>query len=215
MDAELSLGELDSYPLKRASSICKATGGGRWEPKPIPEYAAKRIPGRKPTYELELEREEEERRLRRLNPVIKDGGQSAPACALFATADVDGSFDRLPAPLPPRDRATLSRRSLHPVHLLTRSTRSSVVQATLSIALNGSLCLVWLSATVCVCPSMLCTIIIPGPLRACRYALLCDFYCRYTCLVVTLTPLFIPCHLFAPSSTTPSLPTFPSAIPLS
>ena len=75
MDSELSLGELDSYPLRRASSICKATGGGRWEPKPIPQYVAKRIPGRKADYELELEREEEERRLRRANPVIKHGGQ--------------------------------------------------------------------------------------------------------------------------------------------
>ncbi|KAI0757632.1 hypothetical protein C8Q80DRAFT_113165 [Daedaleopsis nitida] len=73
LDAELSLGELDSYPLKRASSICKANGGGRWEPKPIPEYSAKRIPGRKAAYELELEREEEERRLRRANPVFKNG----------------------------------------------------------------------------------------------------------------------------------------------
>ena len=75
VDSELSLGELDSYPLRRASSICKATGGGRWEPKPIPQYVAKRIPGRKADYELELEREEEERRLRRANPVIKHGGQ--------------------------------------------------------------------------------------------------------------------------------------------
>ncbi|OJT04923.1 Zinc finger FYVE domain-containing protein 16 [Trametes pubescens] len=73
-DSELSLGELDSYPLKRASSVCKANGGGRWEPKPIPEYVAKRIPGCKPAYELEIEQEAEERRRRRANPVIKDGG---------------------------------------------------------------------------------------------------------------------------------------------
>ncbi|RDX51470.1 hypothetical protein OH76DRAFT_1481391 [Lentinus brumalis] len=73
MDSELSLGELDSYPLKRASNICKASGGGRWEPKPIPQYVARRIPGRKAEYELELEREEAERRLRRANPVIKHG----------------------------------------------------------------------------------------------------------------------------------------------
>ncbi|EIW65263.1 FYVE-domain-containing protein [Trametes versicolor FP-101664 SS1] len=72
-DSELSLGELDSYPLKRASSVCKANGGGRWEPKPIPEYVAKRIPGCKPAYELEIEQEAEERRRRRANPVIKDG----------------------------------------------------------------------------------------------------------------------------------------------
>ncbi|CDO74793.1 hypothetical protein BN946_scf185001.g41 [Trametes cinnabarina] len=72
-DSELSLGELDAYPLKRASSICKATGGGRWEPKPLPAYVAKRVPGCKTEYELELEREAEERRRRRANPVIKDG----------------------------------------------------------------------------------------------------------------------------------------------
>ncbi|KAI0641174.1 FYVE zinc finger-domain-containing protein [Trametes meyenii] len=72
-DSELSLGELDAYPLKRASSICKATGGGRWEPKQLPEYVAKRVPGCKAAYELELEREAAERALRRANPVIKDG----------------------------------------------------------------------------------------------------------------------------------------------
>ena len=71
------MGELDSYPLRYASKICKANGGGRWEPKPIPEYVAKRIPGCKAAYEIELEREEEERRIRRANPVIRDGGQSS------------------------------------------------------------------------------------------------------------------------------------------
>ncbi|KAH9891278.1 FYVE zinc finger-domain-containing protein [Cubamyces lactineus] len=72
-DSELSLGELDAYPLKRASNICKATGGGRWEPKPVPEYVAKRVPGCKTAYELELEQEAEERRRRRANPIIRDG----------------------------------------------------------------------------------------------------------------------------------------------
>ncbi|KAI0770972.1 FYVE-domain-containing protein [Trametes elegans] len=72
-DCELSLGELDAYPLRRASNICKATGGGRWEPKPVPEFVAKRVPGCKPAYELELEREAEERRRWRANPVIRDG----------------------------------------------------------------------------------------------------------------------------------------------
>ncbi|KAH9917393.1 FYVE-domain-containing protein [Epithele typhae] len=71
-DAEL-LGELEAYPLRIASNVCKATGGGRWEPKPIPEYVTKRIPGCKPAYELELEREEAERKLRRANPVFRDG----------------------------------------------------------------------------------------------------------------------------------------------
>ncbi|TBU30875.1 FYVE zinc finger-domain-containing protein [Dichomitus squalens] len=78
VDSELSLGELDSYPLRRASKICKATGGGRWEPKQVPEYVAKRIPGCKAAYELELEREEEERRIRRANPIIRNGGQLSP-----------------------------------------------------------------------------------------------------------------------------------------
>ncbi|KAI0820649.1 FYVE-domain-containing protein [Trametes gibbosa] len=72
-DSELSLGELDAYPLKRASSICKANGGGRWEPKQIPTYVAKRVPGCKADYELELEQEAAEYRRRRANPVIKDG----------------------------------------------------------------------------------------------------------------------------------------------
>ncbi len=50
-------------------------GGGRWEPKPIPEYVTKGIPGCKPAYEVELDREEEERQIHRANPIIRDGGE--------------------------------------------------------------------------------------------------------------------------------------------
>ncbi|TFK47930.1 hypothetical protein OE88DRAFT_1738061 [Heliocybe sulcata] len=32
---EKSYGELDSYPLRNASAVCKATGGGRWTPRQV------------------------------------------------------------------------------------------------------------------------------------------------------------------------------------
>ncbi|PFH50714.1 hypothetical protein AMATHDRAFT_144465 [Amanita thiersii Skay4041] len=73
--SERSYGELDAYPLRRSSVLCKATGGGRWEPKPCPVYAGYRlpIPGAKALFEIEMENEEKEERLRRENPVVKDG----------------------------------------------------------------------------------------------------------------------------------------------
>lgn len=70
---EKSYGELDAYPLRRSSVLCKATGGGRWEPKQEPVLVGYRPPGGKAIYEIEMEREEAEERLRKLNPVIKDG----------------------------------------------------------------------------------------------------------------------------------------------
>ncbi|XP_006454834.1 hypothetical protein AGABI2DRAFT_176255 [Agaricus bisporus var. bisporus H97] len=70
---EKSYGELDAYPLRRSSVLCKATGGGRWEPKQEPIFFGYRPPGGKAPYEIEMEREEEERRIRKLNPVVKDG----------------------------------------------------------------------------------------------------------------------------------------------
>ncbi|KAF8624836.1 hypothetical protein AX15_005719 [Amanita polypyramis BW_CC] len=72
---ERSYGELDAYPLRRSSVLCKATGGGRWEPKPNPIYAGYRppVPGGKALFEIEMENQEREERLRRLNPVVKDG----------------------------------------------------------------------------------------------------------------------------------------------
>ncbi|KAF8179246.1 hypothetical protein K438DRAFT_1977318 [Mycena galopus ATCC 62051] len=74
-----SYGELDAYPLHRASLLCKASGGGRWETKPGVADPALRVPvvGGKAPYELEMEREmereEAEEKQRRSNPVIRDG----------------------------------------------------------------------------------------------------------------------------------------------
>ncbi|KAH9977553.1 hypothetical protein BJV74DRAFT_780952 [Russula compacta] len=66
--------DLRSYPLRIRSDICKATGGGRWMPKPppIPDYM-KRVPGRKAPYEIALEEEQEAARRALANPVIRDG----------------------------------------------------------------------------------------------------------------------------------------------
>ncbi|PBK77529.1 hypothetical protein ARMSODRAFT_1079533 [Armillaria solidipes] len=70
---EPSYGALDAYPLKRSSVLCKATGGGRWEPKQEMPLAGARLPGGKAGYEIRLEKEAEKERRRRENPVIKDG----------------------------------------------------------------------------------------------------------------------------------------------
>ncbi|CAA7264665.1 unnamed protein product [Cyclocybe aegerita] len=74
-DLERSYGELDAYPLRRSSVLCKATGGGRWEPKqcPILDGYRQPVPGGKAPYEIEMERNERLERQRRLNPVVKDG----------------------------------------------------------------------------------------------------------------------------------------------
>ena len=72
---EPSFGELDAYPLRKSSAVCKATGGGRWCPKQSPPQPGIRIPGGKAPFEIEMEREEEEAQLRHLNPVIQDGGK--------------------------------------------------------------------------------------------------------------------------------------------
>jgi hypothetical protein len=84
---ERSYGELDAYPLRRASLLCKASGGGRWEPKPEAVDPALRVPiiGGKAPYELEMEREEAEERRRRSNPVIRDGGAFFPS---FCSANI-------------------------------------------------------------------------------------------------------------------------------
>ncbi|KAF9040612.1 FYVE zinc finger-domain-containing protein [Panaeolus papilionaceus] len=70
-----SYGELDAYPLRRSSILCKATGGGRWEPKQSPILDGYRlpIPGGKAPFELQMEHEELLERQRRENPVIRDG----------------------------------------------------------------------------------------------------------------------------------------------
>ncbi|KAF8665129.1 hypothetical protein AX16_000595 [Volvariella volvacea WC 439] len=74
-ELERSYGELDAYPLRRSSVLCKATGGGRWEPKPSPVLAGHRVPvpGGKAPFEVEMEREAEEERRRKANPIIHDG----------------------------------------------------------------------------------------------------------------------------------------------
>lgn len=74
-ETERSFGELDAYPLRKSSAICKATGGGRWCPKQSSSQCSYRIPGCKAPFEIEMEREEEEARLRLMNPIIRDGGQ--------------------------------------------------------------------------------------------------------------------------------------------
>ncbi|RDB29151.1 1-phosphatidylinositol-3-phosphate 5-kinase FAB1B [Hypsizygus marmoreus] len=70
-----SYGELDAYPLKRSSLLCKASGGGRWEPKQDPVFAGYRppVPGGKALYELEIERHDRAERARKENPIVKDG----------------------------------------------------------------------------------------------------------------------------------------------
>ncbi|KAG6901577.1 hypothetical protein C0995_010306 [Termitomyces sp. Mi166 len=74
-DLEPSYGELDAYPLRRSSVICKATGGGRWEPKQDPPIIGYRppVPGAKAQFEIDMERAERAERRRRENPIIKDG----------------------------------------------------------------------------------------------------------------------------------------------
>lgn len=83
MPSEPSLGGLDAYPLRRSSAICKATGGGRWEPKQIQQHPGHRLPGGKAPFEIEMEREEEEERLRRLNPIVRDGGSFVSLVAVI------------------------------------------------------------------------------------------------------------------------------------
>ncbi|KAJ7725523.1 FYVE zinc finger-domain-containing protein [Mycena maculata] len=72
---ERSYGELDAYPLRRASLLCKAAGGGRWEPAPFEPDPTLRVPliGGKAPFEELMEREEEEERRRRRNPIVRDG----------------------------------------------------------------------------------------------------------------------------------------------
>ncbi|KAG6841547.1 hypothetical protein C0991_009912 [Blastosporella zonata] len=72
---ERSYGELDAYPLRRSSVLCKATGGGRWEPKQEPQIIGYRppVPGAKAQYELDMEQAEQAARVRKNNPIVKDG----------------------------------------------------------------------------------------------------------------------------------------------
>ena len=72
---EKSYGELEAYPLRRPSVLCKATGGGRWEPKqsPVLDFYRVPVPGGKAPFEIEMERLEMLEQLRRQNPIVKDG----------------------------------------------------------------------------------------------------------------------------------------------
>ncbi|KAL0950570.1 hypothetical protein HGRIS_007372 [Hohenbuehelia grisea] len=90
---ERSYGELDSYPLKRHSAICKVTGGGRWTPKEAPVNPGYRIPGCiKAQFEIEMEQEEAEARRRRENPVVRDGDFQYR----FPPSEVDMMVSRTP-----------------------------------------------------------------------------------------------------------------------
>ncbi|KAH8799508.1 FYVE zinc finger-domain-containing protein [Flagelloscypha sp. PMI_526] len=78
--SERSYGALDAYPLRRRSLICKATGGGRWEPRTSdPPFADYRLAmgGGKTRFEVVLDKEEEEeegmRRRREEGGVVVDG----------------------------------------------------------------------------------------------------------------------------------------------
>ena len=102
LDPPPSLGELGAYPLRCSSIICKATGGGRWEPKNSPPRIGLRIPGRKAPYELEMEREDAEERRRRMNPIVRDGGGSLHSNMVTRTQFIFAEFqyrfrqDRIP-----------------------------------------------------------------------------------------------------------------------
>ncbi|KIY51177.1 hypothetical protein FISHEDRAFT_56718 [Fistulina hepatica ATCC 64428] len=90
-----SYGELDAYPLRHPSGVCKVAGGGRWKPRPVTVLSGYRVPvpGGKAPYELEMEREEREARLRQRKPLVQDGcfqyrfELQEPPCPLSYTHD--------------------------------------------------------------------------------------------------------------------------------
>ncbi|KAJ4464078.1 hypothetical protein C8J55DRAFT_442737, partial [Lentinula edodes] len=67
-DASPLLGELSTYPLCRPSLLCKASGGGRWAPKPIEDKEET------PLWEVEWEWKVMKEKKRRENPIVRDGG---------------------------------------------------------------------------------------------------------------------------------------------
>ena len=87
VSSQSSLGDLEYYPLRVHSSVCKVMGGGRWSPKPVRQWDGHRIPGGKAPFEVAMDRAAEKERLRKLNPVIRDGGMSI-SCSLFTTLSV-------------------------------------------------------------------------------------------------------------------------------
>jgi len=62
------------YPLAVPSAICKANGGGRWRPDPIPVRWDLRPSGDKALWEIEIDKKREERRLRKENPILAETG---------------------------------------------------------------------------------------------------------------------------------------------
>ncbi|ETW87812.1 hypothetical protein HETIRDRAFT_448227 [Heterobasidion irregulare TC 32-1] len=90
--APVPTNDLDAYPLRIKSEVCKRNGGGRWTPKRLPVDVAARVAGRKAVYELEMEREEEEIRRERLNPVIKDGDFQYRAPREFQPSSPGGPY---------------------------------------------------------------------------------------------------------------------------
>ncbi|KAI0739342.1 FYVE zinc finger-domain-containing protein [Irpex lacteus] len=87
-------GGLELYPLRHASAICKANGGGRWQPKPRVEVVGVRIPGVMAAYEREIKHmEEEETTKHRPNPIVKHGDfQLRITKVVEPRGNVDGPF---------------------------------------------------------------------------------------------------------------------------
>jgi hypothetical protein len=75
--------------------LCKATGGGRWEPQPIPVLDFYRVPGGKAPFEIEMEKEQKLEQLRRENPVIKHGDFQYRFPKEPEVVDVSRSLNRL------------------------------------------------------------------------------------------------------------------------
>lgn len=76
----LPIGELRTYPLCRSSSLCKASGGGRWVPRPEMGGEDTRVRENdatspslsgKPLWQVEWERELSKEKRRRENPVVR------------------------------------------------------------------------------------------------------------------------------------------------
>jgi len=60
------------YPLAVPSAICKANGGGRWRPEPLPVRWDLRPSGDKTLWEIQLDKRREERRQRKENPFLAE-----------------------------------------------------------------------------------------------------------------------------------------------
>jgi hypothetical protein len=106
LPADEDLGELAAYPLRYSSALCKKMGGGRWCPKQVTVIEGHRIPGCKAQYEIDMEREEEERRRFKMNPVFKDGGTCFITIMRLSSTDID-LIIRIPIPCASRNRTTV------------------------------------------------------------------------------------------------------------